>query len=128
MTDYTNLIARLEAAEGPSRELDADIAEALGNPVLRPDPGSSLRYVMWPPEDETYTTEVPAYTASLDAAVSLVPEGKSVDIKIGLTFGAAEIYETRGMKDWQLGFAEAPIPALVLCIAALKAREAENGS
>lgn len=30
MTDHTDLVRRLKAATGPSEELDADIAEALG--------------------------------------------------------------------------------------------------
>jgi hypothetical protein len=64
----TTLIERLKAASGPDRELDAEIAVAIGdypenwNLTL---PGYSLEYFM------TWSNCAPAYTASLDAAMTL---------------------------------------------------------
>ena len=118
----TELIAALEAAEGPSRELDADIAEALGNPVLRPE-GSSLRYVMWLPGGGTYEMEIPHYTESIDAALSFTPEGMDWRVQ-----------SHRGVKGqpvigWALinGTASAAAtPAIALCIANLRTLEAQE--
>lgn len=58
---------RCEAASGPDRELDHAIYEALGNPVVRCASASThgTDLVNW----------APFYTASLDAAVTLVPSG-----------------------------------------------------
>lgn len=76
MTDLLSLISKLEAATGPSRELDCEIALAVG----------------WGSEDQRaelrkYTDHasrifvareigVPRYTGSLDAALTLVPDGR----------------------------------------------------
>ena len=63
MTDLSNLISRLEAAEGPSRELDRAIADELGTVTT---------YQV--DDDEDYGPfgstrwHWPHYTASLDAA------------------------------------------------------------
>jgi hypothetical protein len=66
-SDLHSLAARAEAAEGPDRELDMIIAEAVGW-VHRS--GAPYPHVLaW---------ERPAYTASLDAALTLVPEGWQV--------------------------------------------------
>ena len=59
-----SLISRLERASGPDRELDGAIAEAIG---AQPDSeGAVFGCPGWPP----------SYTASLDAAVTLVPDGQ----------------------------------------------------
>lgn len=59
-----DLIAKLESAEGPSRELDAEIGK-----ILHPNPDDigdlCSRYGDWPGP----------FTSSLDAALTLVPEG-----------------------------------------------------
>lgn len=55
MTD--DLIARLEAATGPDRELDAEIA------------GTDATTVQWHSEEET-----PRFTASIDAALTLAED------------------------------------------------------
>ena len=75
MVDQSNLIAKLEAATEGSRELDACI-ERYVNPdaLVEGDkrmywaaPDSNLSVNAWFP--------VPAYTTSLDDALTLVPEG-----------------------------------------------------
>ena len=71
------MIAKLEAAAGPDRDLDAEIAVALsGDPeawVVNPSPHSIFSPVpgWWRTSDDE-SHEAPAFTASLDAAVSLV--------------------------------------------------------
>ena len=74
MIDREQLAARIEAATGPDRELDAEICVTLGlsegNLLFGPDGwcfGSTTN-----PNPH----KAPAYTASLDAAMMLVPEGQ----------------------------------------------------
>ena len=62
---HAELIAALEAATEPSWELDAEIARAIGAPVY-PD----LR--------------AHRYTSSIDAALTLVPEGGGLACSSGL--------------------------------------------
>lgn len=102
MTD--ELIERLEKATGPDRELDIAICAALGKTRL--DPGFQT---------------APAYTDSLDAALTLVPEGLGWIISRHDNGGAywAEV----GDEPWQYTGAT---PAIALCIPALKARSAQS--
>ena len=153
-----DLISKLEAAEGPDRELDGRIAWVLGwrfNGGVTPD---DKDFGMWPdiaghwhkPGDRfadignsaEYNDpehgfpsgrwdDPPPYTASLDAAVGLVPEGWAP--RISKASGP-------GRKDWSASVVEqtvmpggyekaegAATGALALCIAALKAREQQDG-
>lgn len=65
MSDLTTLATECEGAEGPSRELDLEIARAVGL-CRTPEEGSTqVHFGQWWPH----------YTASLDAAMTLVPEG-----------------------------------------------------
>lgn len=106
MTDYQDLISRLEKAKGPNYALDKEIWDL----VVEPFP-------------ESYRLKPPAYTASLDAAVGLVPEkAKKWSVSGGLDgkWGATV----------DLGFSHGLVgadfkghtPAIALCIACLKAR------
>lgn len=106
-----DLITRLESADGPDRELDADIHESIGNIVDRGCP------ITWHYEDET-----PRYTASIDAALTLVPEGwhMSVNTTVGaLLQGSAAVRDRDGGPSFA---SAAATPALALAAAALKAR------
>lgn len=58
MTDLMELASRVEAGEGPDRELDSDIARWL------------MRHLNWHSADC-----LGRYTASIDDAMTLVPEG-----------------------------------------------------
>lgn len=72
-----DLADRVEAAQGPDRELDCAIAIALSFP-----PSASARYgreAVWTCENG-YRWHCPTYTASLDAAMLLVPEGHTVQL------------------------------------------------
>ena len=104
---HAELIAALEAATEPSWELDAEIARAIGAPVY-PD----LR--------------AHRYTSSLDAALTLVPEGWCWAIEGSRR---AAVYDPSA--DPEPGSFANPIqmrsgftPAIALCVAALKARDA----
>lgn len=110
MTDWKGLAARCEQATGPDRRLDRDISEALDiGPIykLRGKIGAS-----WPD-----------YTASLDAALTLVPEGWRVR-----DFGDWEDRWLITLMNEDTGEevkarADAGLPALALCAASLKARD-----
>jgi len=119
-SDLGELIARLERATWPDRELDARIIYA-----LRP------RMALLGTVDDYLATgvsgSVPAYTASIDAAMTLKPAGWAWRI------GQAEhsdlepfalVYSSVAASC----FAEAKHPhaAIALCIAALKARVEEQ--
>ena len=56
----TTLAERVEAADGPDRELDAEIAKAVGHPPIL------LEKQPW---------TIPGYTGSIDAAMSLIRPG-----------------------------------------------------
>jgi hypothetical protein len=92
------LIAALEAATGPSWELDGFICEAVG--AVKPE---ATPHWEWPPR----------YTASIDAALTLVPEGASGAIEFGNHTQACVVGGP---------WCDGATPAIALCIAALKAR------
>jgi hypothetical protein len=122
MTDPATLLAlaeRCEQAAWPDRELDAEIAwmltaqdrKRLGPPDLRREIWhAGLPTPAWVPF-ENVSSFHPHYTASLDAAVTLVPDGcgwmvMSSAAKVG-------VWPSHGAT-----------PALALCAAALRARAA----
>lgn len=110
------LIAALAKATGPSQELDAEIALAI-NPGGRVRPNSRALETA-----DGYTHLVQYYTASIDAALALAPEGYAVQ---GGRYhdgrGWWHIYEQPegATRAWA---GNGATPALALCIAALKAR------
>jgi hypothetical protein len=133
-----DLIARLECANKGGRVLDRDVALALGW-TSEPDEDSTPRSLrdegkFWhywtTPEGYGAGWEVPAFTTSLDSALTLVPEGYRL-------YNLSDQFDDRRGK-WFAGvandippivnppatsyMAHAPTPALALCIAALKAR------
>ena len=113
-----DLIARLEAATGASRELDAAIAEAVGYIVRydKADPRGTTPY--YQPVPDYSWRPVPTYTASIDAALTLVPEGWDYTI-----YSRGEVSVHRSKSGTRTFYdAEAATPALAICIAALKAR------
>ena len=118
MTDLNALADRIEAAERPSRKLDAEIlafTESL----------KAERDMRWPEGAPPMR-----YTASLDAAMTLVPE--DFDWRIGRTNGGLTIFaEVGGVDSEFIRFGSTP--ALALCAGALRAqaieaRRAETGT
>jgi hypothetical protein len=119
------LIARLEAAMGPSRELDLRICrdvldgEPLGHAAGMPD---ELLLVA-----QGRLAPMPRYTASLDAALTLVPVGYCWKLRHAYA-AQAVVWQIDCEYDEGSGrilpFGEHRTPAIALCIAALKARAA----
>ena len=123
------LIARIEAASGPDRELDKEILttflgyrDIMGGGTLF-DRGNDGYW-----NEET----LPSPTGSIDAALALVPDGMlwmvtntGVDDPHKPDFSKA----TAVVADWQRSASDiddrsAATPALALCAAALRARAA----
>lgn len=121
-----DLIERIEAAGGPDRDLDWRIQKALGI-------GDWPDIDMWPPfmPGSKFEKAIPAYTASLDAAMTLVPTEPFPEMRPGkwwwgvdsLGCDAHVAYENRdsGIPEYS---AQGATPALALCAAALRARMA----
>lgn len=110
------LIERVERASGPDREIDLAIARVMGTIVLQRNFSDTGNH-------ETTHWE---YTASIDAAMTLVPEGWKLrqmnfsapcadDRKWHLSLYGGSVGE-----DCFVG--RGATPALALCAAALKAR------
>ena len=130
----TDLIKKLEALEAPCRECDGLIAAAFG---LKHGPDSG--WCNNENGDHWVVDECAArYTTSIDATMTLVPEGDYDQDWVRTTRAASE-----GFKLWQVRIAlettqqdpdeTSPValgehdnPAIALCIAALRAQEASN--
>lgn len=115
MTTLAELIERLEKAEGPSRELDADIAVELGLVASRE----------WWSTDYIKNGMIHNFTGSLDAAVALAERVlPGVNYTMKNLFGAFDAAVTA---DHVCGVhrAEHPVSlAIALVLATLKALEA----
>jgi len=128
MTSLESLAAQVEAADGPSRDLDGLIAKVLGEypcwatkqndrqPELFTDGAVGLRAREW---------LCPKYTASIDAAMTLVPAGVG-DEPLSVLFqrtwrgqGRAKLLDTLGGQEAE---ASGNTPALAIAAAALRAR------
>lgn len=114
------LIAALEKATGPDRELDAAIALALGwTKHVR------VWGYAWTRADGSDATwnGLPAYTASIDAAVSLVPDGwcPLIGQNVHHRHWSCLVQRVTDSGDIESRHDSAATPAIALCIAALKA-------
>ena len=122
-----DLIARLESAAEGSRELDAEIWACLQgctSPLEyeQVDHGGPAREAVICGSLAAWLDEIPHYTTSLDAALTLVPEGKAWDCGYYPGYdntGHAEVFLGSGDPAFR---APAKTPALALCIASLRAR------
>jgi hypothetical protein len=136
MTDRETLaalVARCEAATGPDRELDFQIAVIMDgrDPVTLPDGRIAYRSRR-PPHDTCLAWMPIRYTGSLDAAASLVPGGLAWEAGTycgedpGL-FGHALVRQPSDPRDDEAlrVFGTARTPALALCAAAMRAKMEE---
>lgn len=131
-----DLIERLEKATGPDRELDAQIMVATNSIKRR-------AFYLWistqpkgtnPSMIDYARCAASKYTASIDAALTLVPKGMELKMKYRSGYACANVgtYNQRLMQFASYGFSEEgghfrdPSPAIAICIAALKARQTES--
>jgi hypothetical protein len=99
------LAERVEALDGPDRDVDAAVAKIIGHALLT-----------WRIDGKRDTT-ARAFTASLDAAMSLVPEGWG--FVVGVRNGPfADCFDPQLYPNQEC---EAATPALALTAAALRA-------
>lgn len=129
--DLEELACRVEGLNGPSREVDAEIAKALDLPH-----GQKGGWYANDSGDHWVVMECAGrFTASLDAAMTLIPEGErrwSMDrhlngdplfgeyqARIALDLAADDPEELSGQ-----GIGDGATPALALTAAALRARTA----
>lgn len=122
--DLQRLVERIEGASAPVRQMDADIARAVGfipNDAVLDSEGTAWH--------NRLGTKVPCYTASIDAAMTLVPEGVNIGLHIDHN-GNDCAWSSRAV-GWQPQVTAGCVtPALALCAAALRARitqEQSNG-
>lgn len=154
-SDVGDLIARLEKATGPDRELDALVALAVGTFKLSTSMTSIWdmrecpkgRFVVGKSDNTKPYLDaneaarslarglsLPAYTASIDCALTLVPEdwcrsisGPSYDFKKNARDQyVALVREYQDASEFARPDAEGDgrhtVPAIAICIAALRAR------
>jgi hypothetical protein len=120
-----DLIARIEAATGPDRELDDAIADAIYTGKHRccikglSDEAGGMWMFTYPNGSIGSSLR---FTGSIDAALTLVPEGHQWSLAECAMPGRyyAEL-GPRKASVWSFD-AQAATPALALCAAALKAR------
>jgi hypothetical protein len=117
MTDLLDLAVRVEGAEGPDRELDELISAALAGAEREVQPSGNAAYhtgTQW------VSVHVWPYTASLDAAMGLVPEDARAHLNIAPDkISTAIVAGTEGIGN---------NPALALCAASLRARASQDAS
>ena len=122
------LAARCEAAEGPSRELDEAIVQGVYPELdIRRDGPDGLWRAHGSTMGRACLLRVEDYTASLDAALTLVPKGWrwSLDYTQRAPYqdcGCAALFAPGdGIKPPDVPETYARTPALALCAAALRA-------
>lgn len=118
------LIAALEKAEGPSRKLDEAIVVSLyPRAQFRTDEGYIDPIVFHAEPLVTQKAMLPRYTASIDAALTLVPDGMewSLTTLYGEATAEVGLNNTTGMHS--TGRRKDGNVAIALCIAALRARK-----
>lgn len=114
--DLNALIARLEAAEGPSRELDARIQCHFE--------GFNYDRLIGGAEVIARDIDAPLYTVSIDIALTLVPDGMTYAV-CGYSADAGMAIAKVGPRDANaadIPWSRHPVDAIALCIASLKAR------
>lgn len=131
-----DLVAKLEAATEGSRELDIEIALASGWTPLQVECVDGPATFYCEPGMHGAFTAVPKFSDSLDAALSLVPEGFNwavyghwrLPIEKPVFRYSATVEVNDGKNVTGEHSAEATTPALALCIAALKSRHQAHGN
>jgi hypothetical protein len=123
MTTLIELAAKAEAAAGPDRIFDAEVHRLIT--------GGTVYDVLT--SAGAIVDTVPAYSASLDAAMSLVPEGwtywsvSAERIGTGNDGSRAEVSRLVDGDEEQCS-GHATTPTLALCAAALRARAAQGNA
>lgn len=126
MADRDGLLALAERCETeePSRELDASIAaacrvcddEGLGRNAAYEFEADGKRVTVYSGKTRLLVYSPKRYTTSIDAAVTLVPDGRPFVLRVFVQYTMATI---SSIPEAVMG--KAKTPALALCAAALRA-------
>ncbi len=127
----TTLITQLENLKGPSREVDAEIAKAMGWKSFTWEFAGRCGLTWYAPLNSVGRPQPPNYTGSIDAALTLMPKinrpnfpwlaiksnnpNNPIGCRCELWLDNVKNYNGRG-----------ETLAIAICIAALKAREVAN--
>lgn len=110
----SDLADRVETLVGPDRSIDVEIwnvAEAPQPPLKR--------------RNEHFDDRWCSYTASLDAAMALVPEGLWLEATLYLIPGRRSVFYVRNPEgSLPIAMGDGESPALAITAAALRAKEA----
>ena len=116
MTDLAALIARIKAARRADFDINRELAPLAGLRIV--DEGHPIGRACY--DQNSHGVPLPNFTGSIDAALTLVPEGAE--------FAVGRTHDNRGIACIWVGddefSEEGETPALSLCAAALKARNA----
>lgn len=135
MADMQELIARLEAAEGPDRALDREIGLRIDGWYETVDSHGECLMVNGDRYPDHPESEYPSFTESLDAALALaerVLPDWAWEIRLdrgGASVQAAPVWWMEGLAAPDEGgvSCDGKTPALALCIAILKAKAQGEG-
>jgi hypothetical protein len=120
----TDILARLKAATGPSRELDA----AIGGYTVHTRGMWTYSHLTKPGDDTEYQwSDVLLYTASIDAALTLVTKG--MHWTYSSLSGEAMLHSTTGrflIGDDVEVYGRGPTPAIALLIAIFEMKGKEK--
>lgn len=132
--EMLELAERVEQASGPERDLDAEIALAItGNTAQLSEGGNMIWCGGW----HSVLADLPAvpwsgrwvqvarYTASLDAALTLVPDTHCWALFVGRLATQAAYWRRAEDESAATTWVVAATPSLALCAAALRARAEE---
>ena len=131
------LIARLDVATGPDQILDRDIELYRGHCIKHPDTKMADRYVLsiyTHPDYGAGQGYLPAqFTGSIDAAMTLVPEGWYIELKGPRAYLHLPVnspnYWSAHMSSFNyenMATGWGATPSLAICIAALRAQEKDD--
>lgn len=143
MSDLTDIIARLEKCTGPDRELDKAVFEAACLEELFAQYKAQSWFCSIDCNSFGFNTggeppviwcgALPRYTASIEAALTLVPEGyawqlrRNVSADGDMIYCNAQVWQFSNPRDEETAIywsnSHESAPAIALCIAIFKARQ-----
>lgn len=126
------LAMRCEKAGEPDRRIDRDIWRIVENVKSLAHDEENIRMTE-ARRGHLFLSHIPPFTASLDAAMTLVPPSDRWpwNITMATFYGSASVIPCHGgsygINDPHAGHGRAATPALALCAAALRARAMVDG-
>jgi len=122
--ELSKLADRVESLTGPCYETNGLVAEAVGWTCIRHR--TRRHHGLWVAPgkhpDDGCLKDPPMFTRSIDAAMSLVPEGWTFDLQVRSHFSHAFLEAQEDERGAEVSAQNAATPALALTAAALKAR------